>query len=459
MDKNIEVFNKTYEEAIQAFMHKFGRAPLIPGQQVELDQATGRSGHTVQYSEVRAEEIPFIENKIVLRKKLFDSTKRNPVIINGFKHTIYYYNKIEMKNIPSTNNRAWYVQVPEMCATLARGQRIYAGAPATDFISPSDVTMPTSNKPFIGTASQSNAKNALYKHLSQSELQGIQPDYIKQFDEEATTPMGVLSDGYAAVIFYKKLDGTFEMISSNYYNFDYFTGVLTFNSTVKNKDLKLWKEQGIFIEAFQYIGKKVLDYFKELELLISKANEAIDKVKNESISVQRVKFSTADATKSEEIEKFEDFSSPNFSTTVKQRWVRNYTVKIPDYCWELTFDKFDQPELQELNINTGGVFITDIKHEVEEIPGVNNEIYYQHWSIITFQLEVLKEESDVAKYGDKPILAWIEALDENTNAIYKRPICGDYNLIATTFTRYDGRCIEILPDKTLKRYINDIRTK
>jgi len=81
LESNIDLVNKTYEEAIQAFMHKFSRSPLIPGQQVELDQATGRSGHTVDYSEVRAEQIPFIESKSQLRYKLFDSTQRVPTIL------------------------------------------------------------------------------------------------------------------------------------------------------------------------------------------------------------------------------------------------------------------------------------------------------------------------------------------------------------------------------------------
>lgn len=115
MMNNFNENNKKYEEVIQAFMHKFSRSPLIPGQQVELDQAAGRSGHNVHYSEVRAEEIPFISSKKDLNKIL-----TNDNIVSIFKNTIYYFNKKQMESIENTNNRAWFVRDTEEAETLAR---------------------------------------------------------------------------------------------------------------------------------------------------------------------------------------------------------------------------------------------------------------------------------------------------------------------------------------------------
>lgn len=462
MKNNIEVFNKTYEEAIQAFMHKFSRAPLIPGQQVELDQATGRSGHTVHYGEVRAEEIPFIATKSELRYKLFDSTSdpKNLRILNAFRNVIFYYNKRGMKDIPNTNKRSWYVPVPSEAASLARGNRIFDGIPANDFIAPTDVTKPLQHADNVPNKEEIERKKLLYKNLTPTEKETIQIDYNDNFELDSNPRLGQLSEGYAVEI-YTKVNDKYELISNNYFDFDYFSGLLIFNSLATQEEINTWANNGIYISAFQYIGKKVLDYFKELELLISKANQAIDRVKNESISVQRITFNTGqcdpdqttDAEKSifNGKEKFEDYASPYFNTDkYKQRYVRNYTVRIPGYCWELTFGDQNRKELEDVNLNLGGVFITDIQHTTTEERIENGEKIIKHWSNLTFQLEVLSD-SDEKKYenGDKPILAWIDTIENGK--VIKKPICGDYNLIATTFTRFDGRSIDVLPDKDLNK--------
>jgi len=333
---------------------------------------------------------------------------------------------------------------------MLTGNRIYEGEPASDFIAPTDVTRPFKESEQL-FSSEENAEN-------NPQLTDKKP------------LIGVLSNGYAAEFFTAIRDETqkiikYEIISPNYYNFDYFSGILTFNSTVSDEMLETFEKQGVYISAFQYIGKKVLDYFKDLELLIEKANDAIQRVKNESIAVQRITFSTGDkeCLPTNNREKFEDYASPYFNTDkYKQRYVQNFSVNIPGYCWELTFGEIDKskyPELQNIDMNVGGVFITDIQHFEEAVNIENNITIKKQWSYITFQLEVLGEPEDIAKYGDKPVLAWIDIVQKigNTEKIIKKPVCGDYNLIATVFTRHDKRSIDVLPDKTLKSAVKDYK--
>ena len=330
---------------------------------------------------------------------------------------------------------------------LLTGNRIYEGEPASDFIAPTDVTRPFKESEQL-FSSEETAENNLQL-------------------TDKKTKIGVLSNGYTAEFFTVIRDEAqnitkYEIISPNYYNFDYFSGILTFNSTVSDEMLETFINQGVRISAFQYIGKKVLDYFKDLELLIDKANDAIQRVKNESIAVQRITFSSGECLTTNNCEKFEDFS-PNYNTSnYKQRYVKNFSVKIPGYCWELTFGEIDKskyPELQNIDMNVGGVFITDIKHVEEDVYIENNITIKKQWSIITFQLEVLGEAEDIAKYGDKPVLAWIDIIQKfgENEKIIKKPVCGDYNLIATVFTRHDKRSIDVLPDKTLKSAVKDYK--
>lgn len=284
MMETLKELNKTYD-AIQAFMHKFGRSPLIPGQQVELDQATGRSGHTVQYSEVRAEHVPFVGTKAEAYLKLFDTTNRSNKIRASYKNLIYFYNKTQLESIPETNFRSWFIRVSEEAQLLATNTNLYAGFPAADFISPMDAILPN-----------------------------------KEDGIELPTP-GQISNGYSVEIYHKMETGKFELLSPNVYNFDYFSGILTFNAYASDEEISKWKTDGIFISVYQYIGKKVLDYFKELDKLIAT-------VKAESLAVQRIKFNSSDATPGE-TEIFDEFIDSKYLVKSKNRYVQNFKIIIP----------------------------------------------------------------------------------------------------------------------------------
>ena len=118
----------------------------------------------------------------------------------------------------------------------------------------------------------------------------------------------MLSEGYAVDV-YTKND---ELISPNYYTFDYYSGILVLTPDVTAEQKKAWGN--LKITAFRYVGKMVNDYFKdlsntiemtknllsdlineaksELSGLIEKANAEIETLAGNAIAIQSYLFST-----------------------------------------------------------------------------------------------------------------------------------------------------------------------
>lgn len=201
--KNLkENYDKSFA-ALQAFMHKFSRAPLTTGQ-IYLDQAAGKSGHNISASEIRADVIPPCRSKLDLRLNIFEMRGRTPYINNGYQNIIRYFNQTELTSVKYTNNRSWYLEGID-------------GIPMRDFIAPTDVLI----------------------------------------DGKYT------SDGYAVEVY----DYNKNLIAPIKYTFDYYSGILTFTEDVTDEQITEFvsNENKLFLTAFQYIGKKVSNYFKDLE--------------------------------------------------------------------------------------------------------------------------------------------------------------------------------------------------
>ena len=382
--KNLkENYDKSFA-ALQAFMHKFSKAPLTTGQ-IYLDQAAGKSGHNISASEIRADVIPPCRSKLDLRLKIFEMRGRTPFINNGYKNIIKYYNQSLLTPVPDTNNRSWYIEVDDI--------------PMSNFIAPTDVLI-----------------NGKYT-----------------------------SDGYTAEVF----DCNENLISSTDYTFDYYSGILTFTEDITDEQINILvsTENKLYLTAFQYIGKTVSNFLTDLsdlsnsikdELILSldskvqeinntikegldalreyvdNTHEFIEKVKDETIAIQHINFTTASA-------KF--VSGPIYMLDKliigkdgKPIYVSDFTIEFDGYCWEVICkDRND-------------VILTDISHVLDENTN--------RWkSVVTVQVAVNPENT----VNPQPIIGW--------NG--REPIFGELEFQATVFVRSNGTSIEILEPQTI----------
>lgn len=382
--KNLkENYDKSFA-ALQSFMHKFSKAPLTTGQ-IYLDQAAGKSGHNISASEIRADVIPPCRSKIDLRLKIFEIRDRTQFINNGYKNIIKYYNQSLLTPIPDTNNRSWYVEIDNI--------------PMSNFIAPTDVLI-----------------NGKYT-----------------------------SDGYTAEVF----DCNKNLISSADYTFDYYSGILTFTEDITDEQINtlVSTENKLYLTAFQYIGRTVSDLFtnlsdfanqikedlvKELDLKVQEINDTInegltalrsyvddtnafiEKVKDETIAIQHINFTTASENFiAGPIYMLDELMIGNDG---KQIYVSDFTIEFDGYCWEVICKDLNE------------VILTDISHVLDENTN--------RWkSIVKVQIAVKPENTS----NPQIIVDW--------NG--KEPIYGDLEFQATVFVRSNGTSIEILEPLTI----------
>jgi hypothetical protein len=380
--KNLkENYDKSFA-AVQAFMHKFSKSPLTIGQ-IYLDQAAGKSGHNISASEIRAELLPACRSKIDVRLRIFQMRGRTAYVNDGYKDTIKYFEQTLLTPIPNTNNRSWYLELGD--------EKI----PATNFISPMDVL-----------------------------INGKYP-----------------SDGYTAEVF----DSNKNIISTNYYTFDYYSGILTFTEDVTDEQINAFISDSneLYLTAFQYIGKTVSDVFTNLDEFannikkqltadltekiteinttlnegltalreyVNATNEFVEKVKAETIAIQHMNFTTS-SPKFEPGAMYQLDEKFMLGPDGKPISVSDFVITLDGYCWEVICkDRND-------------VILTDISHELDEETN--------RWkSIITVQIAVNPENTE----RPTPIIGWNDT----------QPIYGELEFQATVFVRSNGTSIEVL---------------
>ena len=87
------------------------------------------------------------------------------------------------------------------------------------------------------------------------------------------TPNYKFSYGYTAEIYFKNNEGKFEQLSSLKYAFDYYSGVLTFNTDVPVEELLSYTE--LYFTGFRYTGKFVDIYLTELQQSLKDADKIL----------------------------------------------------------------------------------------------------------------------------------------------------------------------------------------
>lgn len=366
----INELNKKYND-VQTLLHKFSLSPAI-AEETELTNATLKSGHTVSYNEVRAEQIPAYKNKVELYDTIlqYRSKDDNGNIITPsidslevtttWKDTIKFYNKELMNPIPDKSGYSWYV--PTKKKFIDDDNEVELETYANDFISPTDVLV--------------GGKD--------------------------------LSKAYTVEIY--DIDG--KIISPIYYTFDYYNGILTFNPDVTKKQINKWAvsankaETGIKLTGFKYIGKYVNNYFKDLEesitevknyadellkttynelsdmistakselnSLITMNKELIAAVQLESLAIDKVKFDTTNMKSSDSF--FED----EFNQTL----VKTYKCEISGYCWDVRA------------LDNSDIILADISHEYDDNVGWKSKI--------EIQVAVNKDGKIIPDYQNKDI--------------------------------------------------------
>lgn len=353
--------DKNYLNTLGSYFHRFSRSLTAKGQEF-IDQAPARTGHNISYTDVRAEIVPPILN-ISQRRRILENigTDYNP----KFRVNSAYKSMIKFYQKMS---------MTEIPNTNGESWRILDkdGIPAADFISPTDVL--------------------------------VDGKY--------------LSDGYAITLY----DEKGEKISQNYgWEFDYYSGILTFHTDAT--PLKMgW---GIpKIDAFQYIGKHTIDYFEKLEELIKRNEELIQQIQDETIAVQRFKFSSKimipEKNNEGEIVLLE--LPKAFGKDGRQLYTCNFTIKIEGYVFET------------ISLDLNDTIIAEIHHDEETGD-----------SIIICQLIV--DETTKTENTILPIIDWTED---------NKAITGHVEFLATTFKRHDGRKIDILPEIDLDKIKENI---
>ncbi len=236
----------------------------------------------------------------------------------------------------------------------------------------------------------------------------------------------VLSKGYTPYFYGVKPNGVLEKLSPILYQFESYSGILSFEKGKTPSDLGY---VGVKIEAFQYIGKSVKENFRNIEELIAMNLMLLQKLSSQRIVVQPYKFSTENMTA---------INDPRpipgaFNKFGKQMWCQTFQIQIPGYVFETSTescytgtDKNDTIQLYE-----NGVVISDMKH----LPNGD--------TIINIQLEVdAGEDMETAGTG-KIILGYEEYSVTGTNQPGLRIKVGNINFVASTFKRNDNFKLDV----------------
>jgi hypothetical protein len=164
----------------------------------------------------------------------------------------------------------------------------------------------------------------------------------------------------------------------------------------------------------QEINNTINEGLNALREYVDNTHEFIEKVKDETIAIQHINFTTASA-------KF--VSGPIYMLDKliigkdgKPIYVSDFQISLDGYCWEVICkDRND-------------VILTDISHELDEEAN--------RWkSVVKVQVAVNPENT----VNPQPIIGW--------NG--REPIFGELEFQATVFVRSNGTSIEILEPQTI----------
>lgn len=322
--------SKEHYTKIRNAMHTYSRAPIAEGQEF-IDQAVARSGHHINYNEVRAEEFPIItsieeRDQYFLINNSFGTRVVGGEIGSKFSKIIQFLDKVSIEEIPLTNHESYRI--------IDSKGNVFKG-----FIDPSD-----------------NPVNEVK-----------------------------LSDGYEFRLFASDKE---TLISRNYgWDFDPFNGILHFDSNFKpnsSKWVELFGEGLPVFEGFIYIGKYASDYSSSLVEKINTAENIIQNMIDNSIAIQPFKFSSAQMMKLGEPYR----NQINHLNDTKPEYFQQLTFIVPGYCFELTSLDQDQTVLTEMrHLPTGDTQIfldlpwnldyskTIIKYDYDSgIDGVGNRL-------------------------------------------------------------------------------------
>ena len=235
-----------------------------------------------------------------------------------------------------------------------------------------------------------------------------------------------LSRGYTPYFYGVKPDGTLEKLSPILYQFESYSGILSFEKGKTPTDLGY---VGVKIEAFQYIGKSVKENFKNIEELIAMNLMLLQKLSSQRIVVQPYKFSTENMTVINDPKPIPGA----FNKFGKQMWCQTFQIQIPGYVFETSAescytgtDKNDTIQLYE-----NGVVISDMKH----LPNGN--------TVIEIQLQVDAGEDMETAGSGKIILGYEEYSITGSNTPGLRMRVGNINFIASTFKRNDNFKLDV----------------
>lgn len=347
--KNLkENYDKSFE-ALQAFMHKFSKAPLTTGQ-IYLDQAAGKSGHNISASEIRVETIP------AYRSKFDDDTDYDPKNPT-YEGIIKYFEKEPLTPIPYTNNRSWYIELAD-----EEGNTL----PQRDFIAPTDVLRDG-------------------KYTSD----GYTAEVYDYSGKNLIAPINYTFDYYSGILTFTE-DVTDEQINilAGSQNTLHLTAFQYTGSKVNNyvEDLKkLSNIQNELTLKVEEINNSINEGLESLREYVDRAHAVIEQVSGETIAIQHINFSTESTDTSVKFSKpyelidKDDLFIVNDSNPI---YVSDFEISLSGYCWEVICK----------NIND--VILTDISHEY-----IDN-----CWqSVIKVQIAVNPETIDGKP---EPIIGW-----------------------------------------------------
>ena len=105
--------SRAHFSQVRNTMHTYSRAPIAEGQEF-IDQAVARSGHYVNYNEIRADEFPMISS-IQERDEYFLMTNPSGIRVVGgsygskFTKVIQFLDKVSIQEIPLTNGESYRI--------------------------------------------------------------------------------------------------------------------------------------------------------------------------------------------------------------------------------------------------------------------------------------------------------------------------------------------------------------
>ena len=344
--------SRAHFNQIRNTMHTYSRAPIAEGQEF-IDQAVARAGHHINFNEVRAEDFPMITS-IEERDQYFLTKNINGIRIVGgqygskFQKIIQFLDKVSLQEIPMTNGESYRV-------VDGKGNVI------KNFIDPSD------------------------KPISEVKL----------------------SDGYEVRLI---ADDGESIINRNYgWDFDPFNGIVHFDSKFKPGSIE-WKNKGFGVptlEGFIYIGKYASEISDNVINSMSKTEQSIQNVIDNSIVIQPFKFSSSVMTPIGEPYQ----NVINHHNSMKPEWTQQLTFVVPGYCFELTSLDQDQTVL------------TEMRH----LPTGDTQIFLDLPWDKEYSKTIIKYEYDSGIQGVG-------------NRI---PVLGDFKFIATTFVKSNGEKIKV----------------